>query len=97
MSSEARCELTELPESMCAHCKGLGHEPIMDLDDDGGGYSANALHGHNLFPAGFKAEFKSDCPSCGGQISPGDRITRERDGRRRWVCGPCADSDEALS
>jgi hypothetical protein len=91
---EQLCELSDLPPSMCAHCRGLGHEPIMDLDDDGGGYSANALHNG---PTGFAAEFPSDCPACGGAIRPGDRIARERDGRRRWVCGPCIDSDEALS
>lgn len=98
---EQLCERSDLPPSMCAHCRGLGWEPVIDLaaaldDEPRRGEYLPRDNAMNTMP-GFKAEFTSSCPGCNDEIKPGDRIARERDGRRRWVCGPCFDSDEVLS
>lgn len=104
--TDPRCERTDLPASMCSHCRGLPWNP--PTVDDRYGYedvtfdpAEPASFTRPVVETGtrrrsFHAEFESSCPSCGEQIRPGDRIVRERDGHR-YVCEECADNDGRLA
>jgi len=78
--SEERCERTDLPVSMCAHC--LGHADDVT--------QAEPRH----YPTGdtesipcTTAQFESRCPYCEGTIFPGDPIYRPSG---VWVCEECS-------
>ena len=88
------CELTWLPHSMCAHCRGLGFGPAENLaaavDDD-------PLSDPAPRPArGIHAERDSVCPGCGEEIRQGELIVLRRDMFGQFVCSACGESDEAL-
>lgn len=60
-----RCDLTELPKVMCAHC--LGHtEQQPDRPGQLGPW--------------FDAAYESLCSGCGWGIEPGDRIRADGEG-----------------
>lgn len=69
-SRVSRCDLTDLPVVMCAHC--LGHD---QLPDRPGG----------LGPA-FEAAYPGRCSGCGDAIDPGDQIRADGDGGYRLRC-----------
>lgn len=81
------CDRTDLPPSMCSHCRGLPWNPPVDE-----AALVEALPGRppSLVPSGLRAEFESDCPSCGDQIERGDLIVRDPLSKR-YVCTECAD------
>ncbi len=74
MSTDARCDLTDLLVEMCSHC--LGHEgaDVVDLD-------AVAIE-HTM-----EAKYAGRCAlDARHQIDVGDRIGRTEHG---WACTPC--------
>jgi hypothetical protein len=72
---EARCEVTELPESMCAHCRPPAPEPPEPRDT-------------SLFGPWFPAGHDGDCDGeCGSEIEEGDMI--RSDGQGGWLCLVC--------
>lgn len=86
------CDRTDLPRSMCSHCRGLGWEPV-DVAGQLGDHGAPGLREYRDPEAdarvGFTmpASYDSTCPGCADLIRAGDRITH-RDGR--YVCADCA-------
>lgn len=90
------CPRTELPASMCSHCRGLPWDPPEDLAEavDSKRRELQAAGLSDPAPArGIFAERDSECPGCGEPIRPGDLIVRDG---RRYVCAECAENDEAL-
>lgn len=63
--TEPRCERTDLPVSMCAHCRP---SPVC------GGVAPDERG-----PV-FTAEYHGTCAICDDHISPGDEIARLREG-----------------
>ena len=73
MTSEPRCEVTELLKSQCAHCRPSRQVEVPELPDVG---------------PWFEARFDSDCDGpCGGQIFEGDQC--RSDGEGGWLCQRC--------
>lgn len=62
-ADEPRCALTELPVSMCGHCRAPKAEPVPEVEIS-----------HFLL-----ARYPGACAVCGGHISPDDRIGRLAD------------------
>lgn len=100
MISDPVCERTDLPASMCSHCRGLAWDPVVDVAGQLGDVGAPGLREYRDPEANARrswagrAEHRSTCPGCGETIKPGDRLVRVDD---RFVCGPCADNDGVLS
>lgn len=65
MTTIQRCELTEIEVLSCAHCKGLGHEPI--------------IPGRTLGPP-FTAAYAGRCSECDERFAVGDRIRADGEG-----------------
>jgi hypothetical protein len=75
--SEERCERTDLPVSMCAHC--LGHADVIA--------QAEPRYYPTESVPQTTAQFESRCPYCDGTIFPGDLIYRPQG---IWVCEECS-------
>jgi hypothetical protein len=78
--TEQRCERSDLPVSMCAHCRGLDHVPT-PIDDDP--FDAPSDLGPTI-----AAKFDSECGNCGDPIAVGEPITSAYEG---WVHERCAE------
>jgi len=65
-----RCDLTDIPTIMCAHC--LGHDELPDRPGQ-------------LGPA-FDAAYHGQCSGCWRPIEPGDRIKADGAGDYRAQC-----------
>lgn len=63
--SEPRCPATDLPESMCAHCRGhdTGEMPVVKLTT-------------GSFGVPFLARYEGRCAICGEAIHVGDVTAR---------------------
>lgn len=72
----ARCEMTELPVDMCAHC--LGH-----TDHE----TPRQLPAAQLGPT-VQANFPGHCATCGGRYPAGTTIRRGPDG---WTADCCTE------
>lgn len=70
---EQVCDLTELPVSMCAHCRGITNEPERPDPAD--------------FGPRFTARLDGWCAGCKSQIEVGDRI--RADGTGGYLCAGC--------
>ena len=79
------CDRTDLPASMCSHCRGLPWHPVID---EAAMVEANPGRPPTLLV--LRAEFESECPTCGQQIERGDTIVKDQS-RQRFVCAECAD------
>jgi hypothetical protein len=80
----AICERTDLPPSMCSHCRGLPwNPPVNEAALVEAGTTDEPLA---RWPRGMSAQFDSDCPACGETIVKGDLIVLDG---RRYVCEPC--------
>ncbi|NUS59163.1 MAG: hypothetical protein HOV66_30545 [Streptomycetaceae bacterium] len=73
---EERCERSDLPTSMCAHCRG--HE------ERGTELTAADV----VVSAAFEARFPGRCEGCGNAIREGDAIAPLRDSSG-YVCPEC--------
>jgi hypothetical protein len=74
--AEQRCERTDLPASMCSHCRGHDEPPLRPDD----------LPAPSLW---IEAQYRSACPACHHTtIRPGDRIARCGED---WVCETCGE------
>lgn len=71
--SEERCDHTDLPVEMCAHCTGRDGAPPPIADAD--------------IVAVFEARYPGRCARCDHGIQPGDHIGRDTDGD--YLCGRC--------
>lgn len=99
------CERSDLPASMCSHCRGLPWEPVVDVAGQLGDPGAPGFRDYRepaapAWPAspfgdghGMQARFNGPCPGCGEPIEKGDRIVQSGG---RYVCVPCAENDEVL-
>lgn len=75
---EARCERSDLPESMCAHCRG--HIDEVPVDEQ--------LTVDDIGPR-FTAQYATPCNAgCGGDIEPGETIAALND-RFGYACPGC--------
>jgi hypothetical protein len=84
--SETRCERTELPASMCSHCRGLPWAaPVVDPELDP--FSSPAPPTPGRPGTWFVARYGDNCGACGGDIIPGDTI--RADGLGGYECGDC--------
>lgn len=95
---ERICERSDLPESMCSHCRGLPWRAVIDIAGEVGPAAHDVDQGDEGAPRGsygFRAEFASNCPSCGEEIRPGDHISKSPTSRQ-FVCVDCADNDQRL-
>lgn len=89
------CARSDLPESMCAHCRGLGWEPVIDVAGQLGDALAPGLREYHDPEASARARvssrmpaaYDSPCPGCGDMIRVGDYINRIEG---VYVCGDCA-------
>ena len=77
MGSEARCDRSDLPVSMCAHCRGDRQVADPPASDRPAGYG----------PV-FFARFDGRCADCGDQFVAGERIAALTDGGG-YVCEDC--------
>lgn len=75
----ARCDLTDLPTDMCAHC--LGHRS--DTDDR----ATARAHLIEYTPGWIEARFPGLCAVCDERYPAGTAITRHNAG---WVADCCA-------
>jgi predicted RNA-binding Zn-ribbon protein involved in translation (DUF1610 family) len=78
----ARCAVTELPTTGCAHCRRLGAQYAARDDAD------------NLLMAGqprlgrwFTATYRGECANCDETIEEGDQI--RADGHGGYLCADC--------
>lgn len=87
-SPERFCEHSQLPASMCGHCRAdrrvvTAVEPdfaaLADMADEGGGEVGPLIH----------ARYGGRCRGCGGDIEVGDFIAWSS-GEGRYVCADCA-------
>lgn len=63
--AEERCERSDLPASMCAHCRGHDQTvPDLSLRD----------LGHKDVHTAFTARYEGTCENCGAHIDAGDLI-----------------------
>jgi hypothetical protein len=75
----ARCDFSDLPAGMCAHCTGAEARARAEERSEPGGTPG----------PWFTAGFGGTCATCGDPIVPGDTI--RADGRGGYVCGyPCS-------
>lgn len=72
--TEARCERSDLPVPMCAHCRGH-QDPLGRLGED------------DVGPL-FTASYRSRCDRCDGDIHPGDTIAAFID-EAGYACEEC--------
>lgn len=96
---ETICERTDLPPSMCSHCRGLPWDlPVIAGALDDVTFELYEVDREDRPPraSGFRAEFASECPSCGESIRPGDRLVNDPRSRR-FVCVDCGENDQRLS
>lgn len=78
------CERSDLPPSMCSHCRGLPWHPVVNV---AALVEAGATEGAYVGrPRGLTAQFESDCPACGDTIRKGELIVLDG---KRYVCEPC--------
>lgn len=75
-AAERRCERTDLPASMCAHCRG-------HLDP-----AAPADLGTGDLLSSFPARYDGRCDNCDGPIREGDTIAALVDGSG-YACTRC--------
>jgi hypothetical protein len=71
---ESRCEKTDLPTSMCAHCLGHREEPAIPAEDFADRPS-------------FAARYEGRC-NCGEPFHPGDQIRMAAVGWIANCCRP---------
>lgn len=78
-AAERRCERSDLPESMCAHCRGHVEEvPAVEW----------GLTWEDIGPR-FVAQYESACHAgCGGRIEAGELIAALSDGTG-YACPGC--------
>lgn len=76
----ARCSLTELRVTECAHCRGIP-DP-----------AAPERRTRELGPV-IAAMYPGDCSGCAGEIEPGDAIRADGDGG--WLHDGCGEDKEA--
>lgn len=72
--AEPRCEISDLPVSMCAHCLGqtLGDEPD---------------HTKPEVVSTWEARYHGVCSACSASIKPGEPMGRTKD--EAYVCQGC--------
>lgn len=80
MTTEPRCERTDLPVSMCSHC--LGHDESF-LDRPGRCGEVEALGDP------FVARYPGRCAGCDSGVKVGDQLWRTKDDQG-YVCAECA-------
>lgn len=85
-ASEPRCGRTDLPESMCAHCRG--HE----LRPDTSGAGPELVDGSEFtaedFGPSFEARFRGRCAICGERTHEGAILAALTDGSG-YACSRC--------
>lgn len=88
--NETRCERTDLPASMCSHCRGLPWvAPAVDPELDPFSAPAPPMSEDRDRPGPwFVSRYGDNCATCGGDIIPGDTIRAVRNG---YECGDCGD------
>lgn len=84
---DLRCDRSDLPASMCSHCRGLPWEaPGVDPELDP--FSSPAPRVDRRGPW-FTAAYPDACVSCGTDIIPGDTI--RADGNDGYECAKCGE------
>ena len=81
MVTDSHCQRSDLPASMCAHCRGLDAVDVVDLDE------LPARPGSRRRP--LSSSFYGTCKTCDAQILPGDTVYRNGLG---YDCEECADA-----
>jgi hypothetical protein len=82
---DEQCERSDLPASMCAHCRGLDDVDIVDVEE-----GVRVAVDRTSRP--LTASFYGRCSGCGAQIVPGDTIYRRGSGEAAsYDCEVCAD------
>lgn len=75
----AYCEMTDLEEAFCAHCRKVELPPEL-LGASGGGEGRWGNH--------FAAKYPGTCAECGGRFEETDKISRYGEGKYAHVRCP---------
>ena len=86
--SDPFCEHSQLPRSMCAHCRA-DRSVVTAVEPDFAAIAeAAAGDGDGVGPF-IEARYFGRCRGCGGRWEPGDFIAYSH-GEDSWVCADCA-------